>query len=442
MQFPFKSIEFTKSGELFNINDKDSVLAWIRENQLTDLLILSHGWNNDKAEADETYQDVMGFIAEEMKKIPDGAKKYGVIGIYWPSKKFADKDLIPGGGAAGVENAEEKKLAAILDVLAGEFSDNGQKQVIDQLRVAGQRLTTDPNAPAEFVRKVGTLLQSIHQRSVQPEDDPGTTLSDQEEPKALLVRIAEAEAMGDSRDNPTGGLSSPVGQRATNISGGGAAGGLGVFEGMVTGARNLLNLTTYYTMKERAGNVGQKGMQPLLTTIIASVPKINIHLVGHSFGGRVMASAVATLPQGQAVNTLVLLQAAFSHHGFSNDFDGKGGKGLFRPAIDNKKVKGAIVISHTQNDKAVGKAYAIASRLANQTAQGFGGPDDKFGGIGANGAQRSGANSTFRLRKNTPYIFQAGTIYNLNADDSIKGHSDIRSEAVASAIVHAIHVKP
>ena len=52
------------------------------------------------------------------------------------------------------------------------------------------------------------------------------------------------------------------------------------------------------------------------------------------------------------------------------------------------RVAGPIIATHTVNDQAVGIAYALASRLANQVTS-FGGPEDKYGGIGRNGATAS-----------------------------------------------------
>ena len=83
-----------------------------------------------------------------------------------------------------------------------------------------------------------------------------------------------------------------------------------------------------------------------------------------------------------------LLQGAFSHHGFARDFE-PGKNGFFRQVIDNKTVRGPVVITKTANDKAVGFAYAVASRISNDAAAGVGDAGDKFGGIGRNGAVKT-----------------------------------------------------
>ena len=62
----------------------------------------------------------------------------------------------------------------------------------------------------------------------------------------------------------------------------------------------------------------------------------------------------------------------------------EGADGLFR-AVPNR-INGPVVITHPKIDKAVGLAYAIASRLAEQVAIDTGGPNDRYGGLGRNGA--------------------------------------------------------
>src|SRR5262249_46321747 len=149
---------------------------------------------------------------------------------------------------------------------------------------------------------------------------------------------------------------------------GGAAGLGDFFSGVVSSARNVLNYTTYYQMKERAGLVGSKGVNPLLRDIQKNHPKLRIHVVGHSFGGRLVAAIVAGEDVSKLLNvsSMSLLQAAFSHHAFSSDFDGKGSHGFFLRVIQNKAISGPVAITHTDNDKAVGVAYPLASLLAGQ----------------------------------------------------------------------------
>ena len=161
----------------------------------------------------------------------------------------------------------------------------------------------------------------------------------------------------------------------------GGAAGIGSFlDSFKTAALNILNYTTYYEMKTRAGKVGNNGAAPLIDNLAAKVDRI--HLIGHSFGGR-LVTAAAKESTTNKLASLTLLQAAFSHNGFSKIL-----KGFFRSVVEAKRVSGPILITNTKNDKAVGLAYPIASRINNDTTMAIGDENDKFGGIGRNGAQK------------------------------------------------------
>jgi esterase/lipase superfamily enzyme len=203
-------------------------------------------------------------------------------------------------------------------------------------------------------------------------------------------------------------------------------------------ARRLLNFTTYYEMKERAGTVGRVGGSQLLRAIRSAAPTARLHLVGHSFGARLVTAAANELaPQTSGV-TLTLLQAAFSHNGLASKFDGTH-DGAFRRIVSEARVSGPILITHTKNDRAVGVAYPLASRLARQKAAALGDENDPYGGLGRNGAQHTPEVETGELLgAGKPYSFTPGAIYNLRADRFIADHGDIASHAIAYALLSSI----
>ncbi len=157
---------------------------------------------------------------------------------------------------------------------------------------------------------------------------------------------------------------------------------------MKQGALNMLNYATYYQMKERAGLVGRNALFPLLRDLRAAFADLKIHLIGHSFGGRLVTAAASGADGEPVADTMTLLQAAFSHHAFASRFDGSR-DGFFRQVIAKGAVRGPVVVTCTTNDLAVGKLYPLASLFAGQDAAGIGGPESQFGGIGCNGAQKT-----------------------------------------------------
>jgi pimeloyl-ACP methyl ester carboxylesterase len=193
-------------------------------------------------------------------------------------------------------------------------------------------------------------------------------------------------------------------------------------------------------MKERAGTVGRTGLDEVLRGIRLRRPDIKLHLIGHSFGGR-LVTAAAVGPDNQPalpIDTLTLLQAAFSHYGFADNYEGNK-DGFFRVLVTEHRVKGPVLISCTVNDKAVGLAYPIASLVARQVASRLGDKNDKYGGIGSNGAQKTPeATDSHLLPVGGAYQFEAGKLHNLTSDEFIKGHSDICKNEVAYAVLTAV----
>src|SRR3954462_7463385 len=99
-------VQFDKDGNMFQPRQEVDVLRFLSTppgNQITDVVVLSHGWNDDMDEARTLYRK---FLANVEPLLPASrAARVIAIGVLWPSKKFAEKDLIP-GGAAGFDPFE------------------------------------------------------------------------------------------------------------------------------------------------------------------------------------------------------------------------------------------------------------------------------------------------------------------------------------------------
>jgi pimeloyl-ACP methyl ester carboxylesterase len=191
-------------------------------------------------------------------------------------------------------------------------------------------------------------------------------------------------------------LSEPIVLLA-EIAGGGGAAALGgatagflgdLLSGTKSGVRRLLYFATYYKMKERAGTVGRIGLAPVISQLRQQLSQIKIHLIGHSFGGRLVTAAANALDNNTAVQRMTLLQAAYSHNGLARKFDGEHDS-AFRPPLERKRVSGPICVTYTHNDKAVGIAYPLASRISRDPAAALGDANDPYGGMRRNGAQHT-----------------------------------------------------
>lgn len=116
MTFTHHELEFTKTGEVFNASQESAILAALAA--YTDVIVVSHGWNNDKAEAAQLYDALFASIEAILPgKPPSSGKAFGVIRIFWPSKRFAPDELIPGGGASLNPASNNQSLLTLLDQL-------------------------------------------------------------------------------------------------------------------------------------------------------------------------------------------------------------------------------------------------------------------------------------------------------------------------------------
>ena len=432
--FPYFPIEFTKGGQVYNPAQVDALVAGIKQSAATDLLVLAHGWNNDMQDAQSLYSAFLTAFRQVLE-ISDNQnvikRKFAVLGVLWPSKKFADAQFTPSGAASASSPVSNALLIAALDHLRGTFDAPGADQALEQAKALVPNLENSPTAQGKFADLLRSVLPPTE---TSPDVDASAafrTLSG----KAVIAHLAKP--LPATLLPPTTSRSRSLGSGASSV---GHGAGLGqFFGGIKAGALNLLNYTTYYQMKERAGHVGRDGLHAVLQRVQREAP-LKLHLVGHSFGGRVVTAAAAGT-EGQptlTIQTLMLLQAAFSHYGFSDNYDGTQA-GFFRGVLASHIIKGPILISHSIEDSAVGTMYPLASMLARQVGQGLGDANDKYGGMGRNGAQKTPEAIQGRLLAvGASYAFQGGKVYNLDADAIIQDHSDISHPEVAYALLQAI----
>jgi hypothetical protein len=158
-------------------------------------------------------------------------------------------------------------------------------------------------------------------------------------------------------------------------------------------------------------------------------------------GGRLAAScakALAAEPKVQ-LDSLTLLEAAFSHFGFSAN-NGHGTAGFFRDVLVQQVVKGPFLSTFSAQDTVVGTAYSVMSRIAGDNTRAIGDARDEFGGIGRNGPLKTTEVSTTKLNSaGTPYQFKDRVINNLDGSGGlIKNHGDVTNDAVTYAFASAL----
>jgi len=406
---------------------------------VTDLFVISHGWNNSADEARELYRRFFTSFAAVSQPDDLPNRSFAVVGVIWPSKKFDElvavssaPDSAAGsagfGGKAG-DAASVKALEAKLDRMKELFVEPSQRQLLDEAKALVPDIEEKATARRQFVDKIRKLLDPS---AANKEDASDSFFKDDGNELMESLKLDEDDL--DEEVAAGGGVAFvPAGGGAAATGTEGAAGLKGFLSGFKAAAMNILNFTTYYEMKARAGRVGQNGVAKLIDDLSSQVQRI--HLVGHSFGGRVV-TATAAGSTTDKIRSLSLLQTAFSHNGFSSSM-----KGAFRPVVDQGRVHGPILVTHTKNDKAVGIAYPLASRIKGDKTAAFGDENDEFGGLGRNGAQKMQSGETVPgklLATGAAYTFQAGKFFNLEASEFVKDHSDVTGKEVAYAVRRAI----
>jgi hypothetical protein len=340
---------------------------------------------------------------------------------------------VPGNaaGAAALAAADTRSDQALdikLSSMAEIFTSAPARQTLDEMRALLPDLEDRGSARRAFVEKARSLLDPDH---ADREDASAAFFKD--DGAELMERLKVDEADLDQEIGIAVGAASIMPGTPRPLAAGGAAGVADFLSGFKASALNVLNYTTYYVMKAEAGTVGAKGVAPLIDRLASEVA--HIHLVGHSFGARLVAAAAAASTTDR-LKSMTLLQSAFSHNAFS-----QARKGFFRDVVGRQRVAGPIVITHTRNDEAVGVAYPLASRINGDRAAALGDENDEFGALGRNGAQRMEAGEVVSgrlLPLGSSYAFAAGKCFNLEASEFISGHSDVRGREVAQALRAAV----
>ena len=153
---PYQELEFAKDGSSVHPEQADAVRRLA--DQVTDVVVVSHGWNNDMDEARVLYRNLFASVdaVHQARATRWGDRSIGVVGILWPSKRFADAELVP-GGAAGIGDADPT-LPGDLRAMAGAFDSPGARKVLDRAAALAGRLEGSPKAQREYADLLRSLV--------------------------------------------------------------------------------------------------------------------------------------------------------------------------------------------------------------------------------------------------------------------------------------------
>lgn len=421
-------IEFDRSGGLV---DDGGLAEAVGEGGPCDLFVFSPGWNTGRDSARELSNAMFGLIADALP--PARRSSTGFVTVLWPSLLFpedeptADGPVLTGPAAARGASGQTPLVPApqpstgaeLVSALAPAFPEQR-----DHLVRIGQLLDTRPREMGRLaeLHRLASCLVTTPNRAV---DDDGESIARTARTRVALESLA---------------MLAP-----------GAGSGLGdLFGTLWDGGRELTRVLSYYEMKNRAGLIGQVGLGPLLDRLYRASPGLRVHLVGHSFGARLIGFALAGL-SGSAtpVKSLVAVQGAFSHFSFASELPiAPSRAGALAEFAD--RVDGPLLATFSSADRALGWWYPNATALVGQhdrarrtaSARELG---YRWGALGHDGYQHGEVVSRRLEPAGSWYDWQAGTFYRMDATLVINrdlswlagAHSDIRKPELAWAAVSA-----
>jgi len=401
------TLHFDDRGTPLFPNEQEAIFRSLRikSKPITDLWIFAHGWNTDEMGADSTYNNWVKRIQERIQQeITDPNYNPAFVGVYWPSKAWI--------GSAAKQHASINypgtRLLQHLDT--GEFEQDMYEVEIDvdedrdalELGEATSNMEKEPNK-AGFLEACLSMIDPGSKRGSSSFEDATKirdilflsqkpTSADIEEFVRILNRYRTKDPQPEAFETPDV-IDAPklvleyLNEELTYES--------------YTPDNPLLNVFrsfTFGTMKERAAAIGQNGvavfLQEVKRTLRQHKQAVRLHLFGHSFGAKLVTASVNTLAQllseeGPAVDSLILLLGAFSQFSFSSNIPVKnGGVGRYADVVDRKLVANPVAVIYSRYDLANKEMYPLGMRLVgHKRTYEIGGPDDRFGSIGANGAQ-------------------------------------------------------
>lgn len=433
---PYWELTFDADGDV-DARQRDRLIKELAQRKVRDLIVFSHGWNTDRSGATRLYSRFF----EPVPALAPQAR-LGYVGVLWPSMRFSDEPIpdLPPSVAAEVPATARPVLDkgtrhGLLEVFPGRAT------IVEQIARLLDQQPDEEASLEEFGRLVRLLVE------VRPGGPQASFAAD---------TLTKGEPAGDPLMlfGDTATVCGEFAQALAELEGPGGASF--AMPRLWDGAHELLRQATYYAMKRRAGTVGERGLGPVIGQLAKASPEVRVHLVGHSFGGRLVSFALRGLPEGvRAVKSVTLLQGAFSHYAFAarlpHDPRASG-------ALNGRhnRIDGPLVCCYSRFDSALGTIYPLASRMANDSRTvtadfgiGIGrklGPE--WGAMGHDGVQAVAGTRAFTLAEALKAKLPATGCVNIDAASVVKrggspsgAHSDICHRELAQVVLAAGRVR-
>ena len=407
-EFPYYVIPFDKRGLCTAPETRAQLVSRLAAEGYTDVYLFSHGWNNDWTVATKRYQDfIEGFMnmrRERSLPVPDGYKPI-LVGVFWPSTSlvFTESEKGPQLAAGAPETVDEAVREERLEIEA--IAEDLTTEQAARLYALAQK-TELSDEEARQLGAIGAAIYGLGDDELGPE----TAASVEDLLESWAALSEEEDDLGDF------------------IAGGADLGvaGIGGFLKKID-PRQVVRALTVFKMKDRAGTVGASGVHTLLRDILAA-GDARVHLVGHSFGGKIVQSATCAGDLPRNVSSMLLLQPAVSHLCFAETVPGTDRSGGYRAAL--ARVDRPILSSFSSHDAPLTKTFHLALRRKSDVGEASiaaaGEPPSVYGALGGFGPRGAGEVLIDIKDPGEEYdLDEAVEIYGLHGSRTISGHGDI-----------------
>lgn len=331
VEFETWLLKFDKSGACTSPQTRAALLARLGEIPDTPIVLFSHGWNNEFGDAAGLYAAFLKQLQAHTHTFTGGALRPLFVGIIWPST-WLSFDTGPQMGAPVAPGASASE-----DAFKRELAEGLPEQAERERLYA---LLGSPRLDAAAITELAGLL--VRALDAEPAADAADAqASGKPDAQAIVegTRALQAAAGGAPEGDEL--------EEGGTLDGAGAAPLQGAGSFSLFDPRRALRVASVYQMKDRAGTVGWNGVSALIDDLLAA-SQAPLHLVGHSYGAKVVLSALAAAQLPRHVASALLLEPAVSHLCFAAQVPARAGTGGYHGVLE--KIDGSLVMTYSAHD--------------------------------------------------------------------------------------------
>ena len=369
---PFYLVQLDKAGGRKSPQTTAHALEALQGGGYDDVFLFSHGWNNDWDQATANYDRfIRGYEAQSQGR---STRRAMLLGIFWPSAVLVLPDeRAPRMAGAG----EANDLLADGDLLAS-LDHEGAARVRELCRSA----SLDSEAALELAELLGPLYATDNDELGEP--------AEATDPEGILqVWLAAAGQAGRGRRESFDETNEDWGVEDGPSNAPQPAASMPRLD-----PRDAIRAATVWVMKDRAGRVGSAGVGPLLSDVLEQ-SSAQIHLIGHSFGAKVVLTALCSRQASRPVHSVLLLQPAVNHYCFAETVPGTNREGGFRSAL--ARVDQPIMSTYSRHDQPLTRFFHLALRrradLGEPAIAAWPEPPSRFAALGGYGPRGADADT-------------------------------------------------